>query len=313
MGRGKAKQGEVRQHEPHQAPMALNTEPKLPRLQLNMTLQEWTRWKSRWATYKYRTGLTNEDDCLDYLWKSVSEEVPLVVINNLELDVDLSLELGTTEGQFLKQVKRHAACHVATVAEKAEVAKEVLVETPQAGGSIANQAKEVAESSTLEQHPLKEQEQLPPNHRAEAREGLIETPQAGEIITNKDIAEFSAPEQQKAKPEEVVVIIHKSRSPRGDLLTRGVRWFSWFARHKVCSSKGVRSPRGLLSSRSWSPHSSLRQQLQPQQPIQLSVSSTLVGKVVGIDNPLNSDFKDLSSQPADASNQVIVNTLKNPG
>ena len=84
------KQGELRQ-----APMAWNTEPELPQLRLNMTLQQWTKWKLRWAAYKCHTGLTSKDDCLDYLWSSFSEELALVVIDNLELNVDFGLNFGS--------------------------------------------------------------------------------------------------------------------------------------------------------------------------------------------------------------------------
>ena len=68
-------------------------------------------------------------------------ELAVVVINDLKLDIDLGLE--EPRDSFLEQVKTHAVSHVVEVAKKTGVAEEALVETPQAGGSITNQAKEV--------------------------------------------------------------------------------------------------------------------------------------------------------------------------
>ena len=141
MGQGKARQGET--HQP------------LPMIGSNLTPWEWMRWKLRWAAYKRCTRLMNEYVCIDHLWGSFSNELESAVLD----DLDRGFDIDTIEEQFLKRVRRLAVSIGAKVAQEAEVeTKEVLVETPQAGGSITNQAMEITKSSTHEQ-PLQQQKQ----------------------------------------------------------------------------------------------------------------------------------------------------------
>ena len=108
------------------------------------------------------------DVCMDHLWSFFSEKLALAVFDELKLDFDRSLNLHMAEGQFLERWKRHAVIHVA--------------ETPQTGGSVTNQTKDIDESSTLEKQK-----------KVETEMDLVKTPQAGGgvIGQEKGIAKVS--------------------------------------------------------------------------------------------------------------------------
>ena len=55
--------------------MAWNSEPKLPKLRPNLTLQEWTKGDSKWATYKGYIGMTNKYILMYHIWNSFSPEL----------------------------------------------------------------------------------------------------------------------------------------------------------------------------------------------------------------------------------------------
>ena len=41
---------------------------KAPKLKMNLTAQEWERWRSSWAWYKHYNGLTDQRNCVYSLW-----------------------------------------------------------------------------------------------------------------------------------------------------------------------------------------------------------------------------------------------------